>query len=212
MRARDNPFRVSRVLTAIRYEIPADAGAGAGAIALLPRLEALRYRAAIVGPHGSGKTTLLEDLASVLAARGFRTTFVRLDADDRRLPREWRSSARLLDARDIICLDGAEQLTPIAWRHFRWQARRAGGLIITTHKPGRLTTLIECTTSVNLLQRIIQRLAPDACDASEAPDALDAPGGLVAARPPVAELFARHRGNLRDALRELYDVYAATPF
>ena len=92
-----------------------------------------------------------------------------------------------------MCLDGAEQLGTVAWRRFRWQTRRAGGLIIATHTPGRLPTLIECTTSVGLLERIIHRLAPDGLDAES----------------PAAELFARHRGNIRDALRELYDVYAA---
>jgi hypothetical protein len=202
VKARDNPFGVARVLSAIRYEVEipeVSAGTGdqdRGAASLLPRLEALRYRAAIVGPHGSGKTTLLEDLEGVLARFGFRITHVRLGTDDPRLPREWRkwrSPARRLDARDIVCLDGAEQLRAIAWLRFRWRARRAGGLIVTTHRHGRLATLIECTTSVGLLHRIIERLAP---------------GGLVNA-PPAAELFARHRGNLRDALRELYDIYAA---
>lgn len=234
MKARDNPFRVARVLSAIRYEIPASKGddsrdgcgasdhcgasdtsdapdtsgasgaahacGAAGAVALLPQLEALRYRAAIVGPHGSGKTTLLEDLESVLAARGFRIIHLRLDTDDPRLPREWRSrarwSARVLDAQDIVCLDGAEQLGAIAWLRFRWRARRAGGLIITTHGRGRLLrlpTLIECATSVGLLQRIMQRLAPDA----------------PVAAPSAAELFTRHHGNIREALREMYDVYAA---
>jgi hypothetical protein len=211
VKARNNPFRVARVLSAIRYELPAgngdddcgddyrsDNGRNGGAVSLLPRLEALRYRAAIVGPHGSGKTTLLEDLEGVLAERGFRITHVRLDTDDPRLPREWRSSARHFNAGDIVCLDGAEQLGPVAWLRFRRRVRRAGGLIITTHKPGRLATLIECTTSVSLLHRIIQRLAPDTHDSPFA-------------APPAAELFARHRGNLRDALRELYDVYAARP-
>jgi hypothetical protein len=194
MKARDNPFRVERVLTSIRYEI-----AGGGAASLLPRLEALHYRAAIAGPHGSGKTTLLEDLEDVLAARGFRITHVRLDTDGPRLPREWRSIVRDLDASDIVCLDGAEQLGALAWRRFLWSTRRAGGLLITTHKPGRLPALIECTTSVSLLHGIMQRLAPMDSDAA---------AGLASA-PPTEELFTRHHGNIRDALRELYDVYAA---
>lgn len=200
MKARDNPFRVARVLSAIRYEVPADGDSnGRDAGVLLPRLEALRFRAAIVGPHGSGKTTLLEDLESVLAARGFRIVHVRLDTSDPHLPREWRwrprSSAQVreLDANDIICLDGAEQLGRIAWMRFRWRTRRAGGLIITTHERGRLPTLIECATSVGLLQRIMQRLAPEA----------------LATAPSAADLFTRHHGNIREALRELYDVYAA---
>jgi hypothetical protein len=123
---------------------------------------------------------------------------VRLDTENRRLPREWqpwsaRSSARRLDTTDIICLDGAEQLHPIVWMSFRWQARRAGGLLITTHRPGRLPTLLVCATNAALLDRIIQRLAPR----------------RLTAAPPAAELFTRHRGNLRNALRELYDIYAA---
>jgi hypothetical protein len=68
-------------------------------------------------------------------------------------------------------------------------------LIVTAHRRGRLATLVACATSVGLLDRIMQRLAPE---------------GLVTA-PSAAELFVRHRGNLRDALRELYDVYAASP-
>jgi AAA domain (dynein-related subfamily) len=219
MKARDNPFGATRVLAAIRYTDPArnhdhrhdhdaaDAGADAadcddrdGAVALLPRLEALGYRAAIVGPHGSGKTTLLEDLEHVLARRGFRITHVRLDTEHRRLPRDWRVSDQRLsgqhlrfDTSDIVCLDGAEQLGSIAWMRFRWQARRARGLIVTTHRGGRLPTLVTCTTNAALLDRIIRRLAPS---------------GLATA-PPAAELFTRHRGNLRNALRELYDVCAA---
>lgn len=196
MKARDNPFGSPRVLSAIRYTDPAADVADAvdGVLALLPRLRALGYRAVIVGPHGSGKTTLLEDLERVLAQHGFRIRHVRLDAEDRRLPRDWRLTARRLAAADIVCLDGAEQLGPVAWLWFRWRARRAGGLIVTAHRPGRLATLVACTTNAGLLERIIRRLAPDG-----------------PAAPTAAELFARHRGNLRHALRELYDVHAARP-
>ena len=199
MKARDNPFGATRVLAAIRYTDPAgdlDDSRQSAAL-LLPRLAALRYRAAIVGPHGSGKTTLLEDLEHVLAERGFRITHVRLDSENRVLPRQWRAwrspLARGLEAHDIVCLDGAEQLNPIAWMWFRWRTRRAGGLIVTTHRPRRLPSLVVCATNAALLDRIIQRLAPD----------------RLSAAPPAAELFRRHRGNLRNALRELYDVYAA---
>jgi hypothetical protein len=208
MKARDNPFRAARVLSAIRYRMPgAHAGGGksVGVDALIPRLESLHFRAAIVGPHGSGKTTLLEQ-------RGFRIVHLRLDTDDPRLPREWRPSAWLrarlwakrqtgmalrmrLDRNDIVCLDGAEQLGAIAWAWFERLTRRAGGLIVTTHAPGRLPTLFACKTNVTLLDGIMRQLAAD---------------GLVEA-PPAEELFARHHGNVRDALRELYDVYAADP-
>jgi hypothetical protein len=189
MRARDNPFAATRVLS-IRYEFP-QGQAGT----LLARLERLRYRAAIVGPHGTGKTTLLEDLEKPLARLGFRVTRLRLDAGHRRFPRRRLSQwAATLDARDLVCLDGAEQLDGVRWMMFRWRTRRAGGLLITSHRPGLLPTLIECTTSPELLDGIMSRLAPKT-------------GGV---RTPTPEdLFARHHGNLRDALRELYDVYAA---
>ena len=189
MRARDNPFAADRVLS-IRYELP-DGQAGR----LLARLERLRYRAAIVGPHGAGKTTLLEDLETPLVRLGFRVTHLRLDGEHRRFPPGCLAQLEAtLDARDLVCLDGAEQLDWVGWRMFRWRTRRAGGVLITSHRPGLLPTLIECTTSPELLDRIVNRLA------------LQAEG----VRTP-KDLFARHHGNLRDALRELYDVYAARP-
>lgn len=195
MKARDNPFRASRVLTDIRFIRPDhldDAGDGVTATSLLPRLAALGHRAAIVGPHGLGKTTLLEDLGDRLGGRGFRVVHLRLDTLDRRLPHGWWARARRLEARDVVCLDGAEQLGWLGWIRLRWSVRRAGGLLITSHRDGRLPTLIACTTSVDLLQGIIERLVPRP----------------VAGTPSAAELFARHGGNLRSALRDLYDVYA----
>jgi len=194
VKARENPFRSTRVRSTIRYAAPHDDpdASRSGALALLPRLAALRHRAAIVGPHGSGKTTLLEDLAHVLAGRGFRIIWLRLDTDAPRLPRDWVARAGRLGAGDIVCLDGAGQLSPLAWTRVRWQTRRATGLIVTAHQPGRVPTLTTCTTSPALLARIIRRLAPDG----------------PAAAAPVAALFARHQGNVREALRELYDVCA----
>jgi len=188
VKARENPFRAERVIDTIRYACP-----DGGLDALIARLAALGYRAAIVGPHGAGKTTLLEDLGRALEDCGFRITSVRLGADDRRPPDSWPVRAARLGPRDIVCLDGAEQLSAIAWLGFRWRARRAAGLIVTSHARGRLPLLIECTTSSDLLERIVRRLSPEP----------------AAGTPTATELFDRHHGNLRDALRELYDVHAA---
>jgi hypothetical protein len=188
MRARDNPFAADRVQS-IRYELPEGQADG-----LLARLERLRYRAAIVGPHGTGKTTLMEDLETPLARLGFRVRHLRLDAEHRRFSRGCLSRfAATLDARDLVCLDGAEQLGWARWLTFRWRTRRAGGVLITSHRAGLLPTLIECTTSPELLDRIVSRLAPQ----------------TEGVRTP-KDLYARHHGNLRDALRELYDVCAAS--
>lgn len=187
MKARENPFRSERVLAVIRYRCR-----DGDLDTLIARLAAIDYRAAIVGPHGSGKTTLLEDLSRALEARGFRTVFLRLASDGRRPPCGWSAAARRLGPHDLVCLDGAEQLSRLRWVRFRWQTRRAGGVIITSHARGRLPLLFECTTSAALLESIVDDLSP-----AQAGD-----------QPAAADLFARHRGNLRDALRELYDFHA----
>jgi hypothetical protein len=185
LRARDNPFASARVLRE-RYRLD-DAGWGK----LLSRLDALNRRGALVGPHGTGKTTLLEDLEARLRARGCRTTLLRLSTEHPRLPRTCdREFYSKLGAGDFVLLDGAEQLSWLAWWTFEYKTRRAGGLIITTHRAGRLPALHHCRTTPALLNDLAA--------------ALDRPIDESTA----AALHTRHRGNLREALRELYDRHA----
>ncbi len=153
----------------------------------------MRYRAAIVGPHGRGKTTLLEDLAPRLAALGLAIRTITLNEAHPRLDGRDRELLRRLGPRDCLLLDGAERLGRLAWLRLRRQTRTAGGLVITAHTPGLLPALITCETTPHLLDGIVRDLLGPEAD------------GL---RPTAEELFARHRGNLRDALRQLYDVYA----
>jgi predicted AAA+ superfamily ATPase len=102
MRARDNPFAVQRVL-AIRYRL-----SGVTWEELLARLAALRFRAAIVGPHGHGKTTLLEDLGERLGDRGFRIRTATLHEGERRLGPRWTAALfRDPHPRDLLLVDGA---------------------------------------------------------------------------------------------------------
>lgn len=185
MRARDNPFAVQRVLK-IRYRL-----SGVTWEELLERLAALRWRAALVGPHGHGKTTLLEDLGARLGGMGFRVRTATLRAGERRLGPD-RESALFRDPGpcDLLLVDGAEQLDRLAWWRLRRRSRAAAGLIITSHRPGLLPTLHECRTTPELLAGIVEDLV--------GPNKASAAG----------ELFDRHGGNLRDALRELYDVHA----
>ena len=186
MRAADNPFAVQRVLR-IRYRLSGQTWDG-----LLERFAALGYRAAIVGPHGRGKTTLLEDLAPRLESLGFRVRSITLHTGDRRLTREQkRDLLRRLSPRDLLCVDGAEQLGRIAWLALLARSRAAGGLLITSHRPGLLPTLLECETSPELLEGIVRNLIGPETD-----------------RRQIGELFARHGGNVRSALREMYDVWA----
>ncbi|HJQ69277.1 MAG TPA: hypothetical protein VKA70_09905 [Blastocatellia bacterium] len=188
MRARDNPFNTDSVL-GVRYRLR-----GPTWEELLARMEEMGYRAAIVGPHGSGKTTLLEDLEPRLAALGFSIIRLRLDAETRSFDRKFlKSLFRTLSERDVLLFDGAEQMSRLAWLIFKRRTKRAAGLIVTSHDRRRLPTLIECRTSPELLHEIIVELTGDEAGARSA---------------VAATLHAKHRGNLRDALREMYDVYS----
>jgi hypothetical protein len=182
MRARENPFRSDRLL-GLRYRLSETEWE-----VLIERLAALGNRAAIVGPRGSGKTTLLRDLAERLAVR-HTVLNIRLNDVTPSIP--WRTW-RMLGDHDYVLLDGAERLGPSAWLAFSAATRNSSGVVITTHAPGRLPTLRECATSPELLAALVEELL------GERPDWLDE-----------TALFERHRGNLRDALRALYDVFAS---
>jgi hypothetical protein len=189
IRARDNPFRTDRILQ-VRYELD-----GISWDELMIRLERKRYRGALFGPHGSGKTTLLEDLGMRLREVGLSTHWLRLDEENRAFQDGYLDELfAQLSNRDILLFDGAEQLNALTWQRFKRRATKAGGLIITTHRPGRLPTLHECSTSAALLASIIARLTGS---------------DPVQKQSLAEELFERHRGNLRNALRECYDLASA---
>ena len=185
--ARDNPFRVSRVLR-LRYRLDDDAWGR-----LLERFEHLGRRAALVGPEGSGKSTLLEDLEERLEQNGWHLMRLRLDRERRRLSLgEW-ASVESAGRGDLITVDGFEQL---AWWHGRLLerlSRRAGGLLVTSHRVGRLPVLREHRTDPEILEALVRDLV----------------GRASAERlgPEFERLFVVHRGNLRDCLRSLYDLW-----
>lgn len=186
--ARDNPFRAAR-LDALEFRF-SDSLADSSWDELLARLETLKFRAAIIGKHGRGKTTLLDQIAPHLKKHGWKIHRLQLNTARRDFSRaQWRSFSSL-GAHDFLLLDGAEQLSTLRWKFLCWKTRQAGGLLITTHRPGRLPTLMECQTSPGLLLDLARVLAPQC--------ALDENSARV--------LFVRHGGNIRDALRELYDL------
>jgi hypothetical protein len=93
----------------------------------------------------------------------------------------------------VILFDGAEQLGWIGWSRFERRARAAAGLLITCHRPGMLPPLLETATSPGLLDGLVEEIL----------GAL--PPEIRSTTPALCE---KHGGNLRDALRELYDRYA----
>ena len=185
MRARDNPFAAERV-QALRYRPP-----NTTFDEILARLHDLNYRAAIVGPEGSGKTTLLTDLQQMLGRRGLRTRLIFVNdaapfdrPAGRQLLSEWTRDT-------VLLLDGADLLRRSDWSLVkRHTLTHAGGLIVTSHRPGLLPTLIRCSTSPSLLKELVGELQPQ---------------GHPVPAMLLDRLYERHQGNLRDCLRELYD-------
>lgn len=191
MRARDNPFRTERVLR-VRYQFVDDTGWDR----LLERLEQSAYRGAIVGPEGTGKTTLQEGLADRLEAAGRTVCWLRFHRGIRNSAAQQIAKLRRENSRDdLLFVDGAEQLSWILWLRLRRLSNRYAGLVINSHQPGRLPTLVRCRTTPALLARIVNQLTPH---------------GIEPPADELGNLFRRFNGNLRLCLRELYDRCAGS--
>lgn len=163
----------------------------------MARLDCQGGRGAIRGPEGAGKTTLLFELGENLEARGFEVRSLRPSLEDRRLARiQVRQLPRGAGPRTALLLDGADRVGLFEWRRLLEAARPAGVLAITTHREGRLPTLHRCETSAALLRDLVTELAGEL-----APDA-----ELATVR--MDELFRRQNGNVRTALRALYDRFS----
>jgi len=189
MRARDNPFRTERIQE-WRYRF----SAGKSWQTLCDRLRTMRFRGAIVGPHGCGKTTLIEDLCGQLAAAGHKVDGLRINSES---SRHWRRPLTRLEryglAETIVVIDGAEQIGWWQWRGVLTRSQAWRGLIITTHRPGRLPVLYECQPEFAVLRDMVGHLAPELFES-------------LSDRLPA--LFQDHQGNLRLCLRSLYDWVA----
>jgi hypothetical protein len=185
--ASENPFRTSRLL-----DLPAPTGAAEDE-ALLARWRAAGRRGALVGPHGCGKTARMRALAARLATEGWRIVWARWHDDGTTTPADWRAALRPVDARTLVCLDGLENLGPVAaYRLFRY-TRRAGGRLATLHRP-------------SWFWPTLARHAPD-----EAVFVAHAVALAPACEPAARAAFAAARGNAHEAFRRLYLDWAS-PF
>lgn len=158
---------------------------------LLRRLEALRYRACILGQQGSGKTTLLEQLDARLKAAGHSTHLHLHHAARPVIP--W-ASLRRMTSQDILLFDGADLLPRATWLLLRLITRHLGGLVVVSHSRKLLPPLLTCQTSPGLLADLLQELAPDRFTIHSA-----------------WALYDQHQGNLRECLRAAYDLSARAP-
>jgi hypothetical protein len=163
---------------------PLDIGALADRCLALPA-------AAIEGPHGHGKTTITARLVAHLTERGAAVVVVRV--------RTAADGGRALTAvvragrGTLVCIDGWERIGRLFAAAIRLAARCRGvRLLVTAHRATGLPVVMRCETSDRLLHAIVERLPKH--------------GGRIGAAD-VADAFARHDGNLRESLYDLYDRF-----
>ncbi|MEM8737839.1 MAG: hypothetical protein AAGG38_05085 [Planctomycetota bacterium] len=199
--AGNNPFR-SAAVDGLDY-LPLEPG---GWEAIRTRLATTGYRGAIVGPRGHGKSTLLRclpehiELPVITRKRGAsagvgspgsewsRVVWVTARPGHRPTPSGWQVA--FADRTRPLLVDGYDWLDPWA----RWRvARRDGVTLVTSHRRTALPTVLRCETTPRLLIALAHRLSP----------------GLRRDEGWWDTLHRRHAGNVRNALRELYDHAAA---
>lgn len=181
-----NPFSTRFVRPgALPFRFPP----GSDAASLAHDLERLGGWGQIIGPHGSGKSTLLAALLPHLRQRQTVVT-VELHTDRRRWP-----DLAPLPPPALLVVDGFEQLS--WWTRWRVRSlcRRWGwGLLVTAHADMGLPLLHRTGVDPSVAHEIVAALlSPDEQHLC-APDHLE-------------QALARHRGNLRDVLFDLYDIY-----
>lgn len=186
VRPADNPFNAQRVdrLAYIDHDHALTAVAA--------HLKQRNYRGALCAPHGHGKSALLRALGEHLMEHGLAPLPLFMNADERgRLPRTWRRTVAAARPTDALLLDGYDLLPAWARLWVVFRSRRAGALIVTTHRDGYLPTVARPESSPALLRRLIDELSPTGCETLD-----------------VEKLYHESNGNLRDALERAYHWYA----
>jgi len=191
--ARANPFICNPFST--RHVRPGSVdyvfGEGEDAGRIVARLRAAGWQGEIVGPHGSGKSALLAALIPEIRRAGKVPLLVELHDGQRRLPVDLSGLA----LNTVLIVDGYEQLG--FWARFRLASfrrrcfRRRGriGLLVTSHRSMGFCELHRARPTVELAARIVERLAADV------------------PQEDIQRAFDRHRGNIRETLFDLYDLF-----
>ena len=146
------------------------------------------WRGEITGPHGSGKSTLLHTLCRWAEGQGCRYRFYFLNDQQRYLPLDWSFGSGV----DFYAVDGAEQLPGWMWSWLVWHCRRrACGLLVTAHHSLRLPPLYRTRlANADTIRRVVESIAGP----EYVPDGDEA-----------RHLAAKHSGDMRSVLFELYD-------
>lgn len=148
----------------------------------------------IAGPHGSGKTTLMLHLSKRLSANAGKIKHVFVNDTNPMTADGRKQLLEDLKPSQIVLIDGADHLGKITWQRLKRRILKAqAGLIITTHKTGMLETIVECSTTPQLLADIANEL-------------LRNPKPVCSNL--IKEIYARHNGNIRNCLWQMYDIWA----
>jgi hypothetical protein len=189
----ENPFCTRRIRPgAVEYFFQP----GVSIEDLVDRLSVNHWRGQIVGPHGSGKSTLLAHVIHAIERAGRQVVLFELHDGQRRMPSHWQRKIELSasSAPAIIVVDGYEQLS--FWSRFRlkWHCnRRHFGLLVTSHISVNLPDIFRTATSLETAQQVVQQLLQKK--------------RMTISAEIIAELFARHDGNIREMLFDLYDLF-----
>ncbi len=186
----ENPFSTRHTRPGA---IPFFFSPGQNAEQLVELLRSEDWRGEIVGPHGSGKSSLLCALLPALQNAGRSTLLIELHDGQRRLPVDLRRVDGMTE-NTVVIVDGYEQLS--FWSRLQLKGfcrRRRLGLVVTSHRPAGLPLLLRTSASLTLAEEIVQFLLRGQQRLVDASD--------------LAQRFDRHRGDLRELLFDLYDLY-----
>jgi len=159
---------------------------------VMARLEEAGWRGELTGNHGAGKSTLLADICAELRRCGLRVTWWQ-SSDRRRLPPStWM---RDLLQSDVIAYDGAERLLPGLFLFLRALTKSMKrGFIVTTHWRHGYGAVIPVVASATLLAQKFSVEQAEGYSLEEWQQKID-------------EALARHEGNSRQVLFDLYMEY-----
>lgn len=189
-RLHDNPFSAARVRPG---GVPFLHPPGQSDESIVGRLRDSGWWGQIVAPHGCGKSSLLCSLIPAIEAAGARTLLVALHDGQRQLPGGLNGLGRLSPPA-VLIVDGYEQLR--RWNRFwlkRFCRRRRIGLLATAHRDVGLPDLCRLCVDEKAAWRVVEQLQ----------------GGYarLVSREDLHECLSRRKGNLREALFDLYDLY-----
>ena len=153
---RRNPF-ATRYVASARLAPRDSRGRVLDLPAIVDRLGAIGGSGAIEGPHGTGKSNLLFHLSEVVASESRPVVRIRMRSrgDGLGVLLAMRQTPR----GGLACVDSWELLGTVGRSMVRCMARGLGiGLMVTSHGPTDLPTLVSCRASRALLESLVGQL------------------------------------------------------